>query len=55
MSEFREGEICGKDDCKGILELGPVENCSCHLNPPCPGHTNQGLICPVCSWECDGD
>lgn len=46
-----EGHICNRDGCRGILEVVPVENCSCHISAPCPGHENQILTCPECDWS----
>lgn len=50
---LEEGDPCPTEDetCKGRLVLKPVENCSCHLDPPCWEHENQKLYCPECGWE----
>lgn len=45
------GEQCGRNDCTGILEDHPVENCSCHINPPCGACIKDRTYCPVCQWE----
>ena len=36
-----------------FLEYGPVENCSCHIHPPCSACVNNPLVCPTCGWEDD--
>jgi hypothetical protein len=36
--------------CGGTFEYGPVENCSCHVNPPCSQCVNNPLRCPKCYW-----
>lgn len=46
-----EGAICNRDGCDGRMEWKPVENCSCHINPPCPQCENQSLWCPECGEE----
>ena len=46
-----EGDICYRLACPGIIELEPLENCSCHLgHPPCWNCTNRKLFCPECDW-----
>ena len=30
-----EGDKCNIDGCDGILEFPKVENCYCHISPPC--------------------
>jgi hypothetical protein len=51
---YNEGDVCGRDNCKGILYYPKVENCSCHTNPPCSTCVENKLSCPVCFWE-EGD
>ena len=48
---YCEGDVCGRDGCEGILEQHPVENCSCHINPPCSQCTTPREFCPVCDWD----
>jgi hypothetical protein len=50
-----EGMPCPHTGCDGELEFQPVENCSCHINPPCPGCVEQTLWCPTCGWEYERD
>ncbi len=45
-----EGEVCGRDGCAGVIELTPVDDCACHISPPCFQHENQTFCCPVCEW-----
>lgn len=47
---LEEGDFCPV--CAiGILEYSPVENCSCHINPPCSGCTDNNLKCLECGYE----
>lgn len=57
-----EGEICNRNPigklahtCKGIIAEHPVENCSCHINPPCSSCTDPRGYCPECGWEAKND
>jgi len=43
-----EGEICNWEQCDGILKYPPVENCSCHINPPCHNCVDNKLECDKC-------
>lgn len=46
-----EGDTCGLDGCPGVLGFQPVENCSCHINPPCDACVNNPLVCLECGRE----
>ncbi|MCM1170203.1 MAG: hypothetical protein NC324_09750 [Bacteroides sp.] len=47
-----EGEICGRDGCKGIIAKRKIEgSCSCHINPPCAYCTTPKEYCPECGWD----
>lgn len=46
-----EGDICGRQGCRGIINEHPPENCSCHINPPCSACTSPCAFCPSCEWE----
>ena len=46
-----DGDICNRDGCEGILELSHVENCSCHINPPCQACVGRSIVCPVCGYD----
>jgi len=49
---FEEGDHC--PECKdGKLYYPPIENCSCHINPPCSACTNRNLVCDRCQHEPD--
>ena len=51
-SGTEEGDRCGRDLCQGIIEIKPVENCTCHLgHPPCGACVSLPLWCPACHWE----
>lgn len=45
----QEGEncpVCGS----GTMHYPPVENCSCHINPPCFDCVDNLLTCNSCGW-----
>lgn len=46
-----EGEVCNRDGCSGIMWLPPVENCSCHISPPCNRCVNNGVVCKECGAD----
>ena len=49
--EIEEGGKC--PECDGTLEYLPVENCRCHISPPCSSCVNNPLTCNQCGWEED--
>lgn len=57
MSDFghEEGETCWRNGCLGVIAVAPVENCSCHINPPCGSCTEAREFCPVCDWSLKDD
>jgi len=48
---YEEGEVCGRNGCKGIIRDKPVENCSCHISPPCHACTEDRAYCDECDYE----
>lgn len=48
---YCEGEICGRDECSGIIEIEEPEDCSCHISAPCHYHVNTDMWCPECGWR----
>lgn len=46
-----EGELCNRDGCQGRIELPKVENCSCHISPPCGACWSNQFTCSVCGWS----
>jgi len=49
---WEEGEVCNRDNCKGVIKRSEVENCDCHINPPCANCTDPSLqYCPECDWD----
>jgi len=48
---YEEGDVCNRNGCKGVIEAAEVENCSCHINPPCSACVNAGFNCPECEWS----
>jgi len=51
LEQFEEGDKCPEKGCTGTLEYPPVENCSCHIDPPCHACVNNPLTCAECGWE----
>jgi hypothetical protein len=47
---YEEGGVCNRNGCTGIIAEHPVENCSCHIDPPCGACTTPREYCPVCDW-----
>lgn len=50
-----EGDVCGRNGCEGVIEVHPVEGCSCHISPPCSACTKPRNFCPECGWELADD
>lgn len=48
---YCEGDTCGRESCEGVIASHNVENCSCHINPPCGACTSPRGFCPTCGWE----
>ena len=51
---MNEGDHCPECE-EGILYYPPVENCTCHIHPPCPQCVNRKLECLSCGWEEEED
>lgn len=49
MGYFEEGDKC--PECDGNFHYPPVENCACHINPPCSACTDNRLECDKCGYE----
>ncbi len=50
----KEGEICNRGGCPGIMEFKEVENCMCHIRPPCNACVDNLFRCDTCG-ETEGD
>lgn len=49
MDTLEKGDKC--PECgRGIMVFGPVENCTCHINPPCNACVENPLICSICGF-----
>jgi hypothetical protein len=48
---FCEGDRCGRNLCDGIIIYRKVENCSCHISPPCSACVEPRGECPTCGWD----
>lgn len=49
---YEEGDTCPECN-EGKLKYGPVENCTCHINPPCSACVDNPLVCNSCGAELD--
>jgi hypothetical protein len=47
---YEKGEICGRNGCAGVIDAHEVENCSCHISPPCSACTTAKEFCEACDW-----
>lgn len=47
---YEEGDVCPACG-DGKLEYGEVENCSCHLCPPCNACVENPLVCNECGAD----
>lgn len=52
---YEEGCACNRNGCAGIIAEHAVENCACHIHPPCGACTTPREYCPVCDWQMVGD
>ena len=48
---YIEGERCNRHGCDGIMAEHPVENCSCHISPPCGACTEERGYCTKCGAD----
>lgn len=47
---YEEGDKC--PECRqGLLYYPPVQNCTCHISPPCSACTNRQLECDKCGYQ----
>lgn len=51
ISGTKEGEVCNRSGCKGVLHYPPVEDCSCHARGPCWRCENNVLTCSECGYH----
>ncbi len=52
---YEDGDTCWRNGCKGVIAVAPVENCSCHINPPCGSCTTPREFCPECDWRAEDE
>lgn len=48
--DLTEGLGCPGVGCDGKMGFNPVEDCSCHINPPCNKCLDNPLVCLKCGW-----
>lgn len=51
INGYTEGDTCNRNGCTGIIFLREVENCACHICPPCSACTEPREECPLCDWR----
>lgn len=51
LGYLEEGDTCPEIECDGKLYYPLVENCSCHINPPCSACVDNRLKCDKCGCE----
>lgn len=49
--KLNEGAKCPDAECDGTMEYPKIENCSCHINPPCFACSSAVLTCSECGHE----
>lgn len=49
--DLTEGDRCPFAGCDGRMGFQPVENCSCHISPPCNQCVDNPLVCLKCDWR----
>lgn len=47
---YEEGDKCPKCS-NGKMFYPPVENCTCHISPPCSACTDNQLKCDKCGYQ----
>ena len=52
---YEEGATCNREGCNGVIELEPVNGCSCHISAPCWEHESADMRCPACGWRAADD
>lgn len=50
---LEEGDDCPVEDCEGKMGYEPVENCACHISPPCRACETNPLVCLECGLEAE--
>ncbi len=50
MKLHEEGDRCPTIGCNKFIEYCQVENCSCHIAPPCSACVGNPLQCRGCGW-----
>lgn len=45
--DIEEGSSC-PEGCGGTLEYKRVDDCSCHISPPCNSCVDAPLVCDKC-------
>jgi len=50
---YEEGDVCNRNGCEGTMEYRQVENCSCHISPPCNACVDNPWVCSECGCTSD--
>ena len=51
LSAIEEGSPCPEQGCDGLMIDAEVENCSCHISPPCSACVDAGYECDKCGFQ----
>lgn len=52
MEGFFKGDICNRNECKGVIsEYEKEGSCSCHIHPPCGYCEEPNAYCETCGWD----
>ena len=49
IAYLEEGDKCPR--CGGFMGYDDVENCSCHISPPCWNCEHNPLVCLDCGYN----
>lgn len=49
------GDRCNRRHCQGVIEERRIEDCSCHIAPPCSACTEPRGYCNTCGWDARDD
>ena len=50
---MEEGDFCADPKCNGVMQFFPVEDCCCHISPPCNACVENPLSCSICKFSED--
>lgn len=51
--DMKEGDTCRNTSCTGRMGFEKVDDCRCHINPPCSRCVDNPLVCLLCGQRAD--